>query len=159
VTGCKSNICYCSDPRGWGRVGSSCQILPVIVSPSILLDRILSYSVHDFLTCWHVQEQHFLLIRPKGGGAGRGQKVKHCQLLYLLLNCLTDFFHIRYMTSSHCGGVQEQHLFHSDPKGAGQGKVKRSNIVCYCILLDFFHIRFMTSLHDGGMQEQHFVLF
>lgn len=53
-----------------------------------------------------------------------------CPLLYLL-NRLTDFFNIRYMTSSHDGGAQEQHFVSLRPQG--QGGVKRSNIVRYCI--------------------------
>ena len=33
-----------------------------------------------------------------------------CMLLFLLLNCFTYFFYIQYLTSSHDGGVQEQHF-------------------------------------------------
>jgi hypothetical protein len=75
----------------------------------------------------------FPFTQTPGGGAGRGQEVKHCPLSYLLLNCLTDFFHIWYMTFSHGGGVQEQHFLLVRPQGVGQGGVKRSNIAGYPI--------------------------
>ena len=65
------------------------------------------------------------------------------------------------MTSSHDGGMQEQHLLFLRPQGVGQGGVKKSNIARFLssrkVLVRFFHIRYMT-LHDGGMSEQYFVL-
>jgi hypothetical protein len=133
MAACKSNISFHADPRGRGRVGSKGQTMPVIVSPPKPLDQFLSYSVYDLLTWWRRARATFPFAPTPGGGAGRGQEVKHCPLLYLFLNCLTDFFHIQYMTSSYDGWMQEQHFLLVRPMGVGQGGVKRSNIASYRI--------------------------
>ena len=104
-----------------GRVKrSNGQILPVIVSSPKPLDRFLPYSVYDLLTCWRRARATFRFAPTPGGEAGQGQEVKHCPLLYLLLNRLTDFFHIRFITSLHVGGMQEQHILSLRPQGRGR---------------------------------------